>query len=428
MGGGAETRPFRGLDPAGQDDHAAGLQRDGRLHRLLPGRARRRTARSREALERGAADLEVRVERRTEQLFDANRRLAGQITERRPRPRPGSAAASISWPRRTRWPGSARGNGTSRAARSPGPRRCSGSTGREPGRVPVTFERAMTFVHKDETARGSARGRRGADRRRRDDAPDIEHRIVLADGAVRTLHAQSKLSLAPDGKPVRMLGIVQDVAETSRFEREHRIADTLQQALLYPASFPEVEGAEVAARYVPAETGLAAGGDWFDVIPLAGGRVALVMGDVAGHGLEAASLMGRLRLAVRAYALEGHPPGVIAELTDSLLRDVAEDEMAALPACGARRRDAQRRRGRGRDARSRSRPGARGCSRRVVAAPWDGAEALPGVHRGVGAGGQRPAVHGRAHRTPGPADRRGHRPAVLRSRRGERGGRDRPDL
>jgi anti-sigma regulatory factor (Ser/Thr protein kinase) len=58
--------------------------------------------------------------------------------------------------------------------------------------------------------------------------------------------------------------------------------------------------------------------------------VALVIGDVAGHGLEAASLMGQLRLAVRAYALEGHPPGVIAERTDALLRDVAEDEMATL--------------------------------------------------------------------------------------------------
>jgi hypothetical protein len=55
-----------------------------------------------------------------------------------------------------------------------------------------------------------------------------------------------------------------------------------------------------------------------------------VIGDVAGHGLEAASLMGQLRLAVRAYALEGHPPGVIAERTDALLHDVAEDEMATL--------------------------------------------------------------------------------------------------
>jgi PAS domain S-box-containing protein len=283
--------------------------------------------RAREALERGAADLELRVERRTGQLSDANRRLAGQITERREaesrlRRSERQLAEAHEMARIGSWEWDIV---TGEVAWSEEMFRIHGV---EPNAFEVSFERAMTFVHKEDRARI----REDVEELiagRRDEMPDIEYRIVLPDGEVRTLHARSKLSLASDGKPLRLLGIIQDVTERRAFEREHRIADTLQQALL-PASFPEVEGVEVAARYVPAETGLAAGGDWFDVIPLAGGRVAMVIGDVAGHGLEAASLMGQLRLAVRAYALEGHPPGVIAERTDALLRDVARDEMATL--------------------------------------------------------------------------------------------------
>ncbi len=284
-------------------------------------------ARSREALERGAADLEVRVERRTEQLSDANRRLAGQITERREaesrlRRSERQLAEAHEMARIGSWEWDV---ASGEVAWSEEMFRIHGL---EPDVFEVTFERAMTFVHKDDRPR-IREDVEALIAGRRNEIPDREYRIVLPDGEVRTLHARSKFSLAPDGTPVRVVGIAQDVTEHRAFEREHRIADTLQQALL-PASFPEVEGVEVAARYVPAETGLAAGGDWFDVIPLAGGRVALVIGDVAGHGLEAASLMGQLRLAVRAYALEGHPPGVIAERTDALLHDVAEDEMATL--------------------------------------------------------------------------------------------------
>ena len=284
-------------------------------------------ARSREALERGAADLEMRVERRTSQLMDANRRLAGQISERREaesrlRRSEHQLAEAHEMARIGSWEWDV---ASGEVAWSEEMFRIHGI---EPEAFPLTFERAMTFVHREDRAR-IREDVEALFAGRRTDIPDVEYRIVLPDGEIRTLHAQSKLSLGPDGTPRRMLGIVQDITEHRAFEREHRIADTLQQALL-PASFPRVEGVEIAARYVPAETGLAAGGDWFDVIPLAGGRVALVIGDVAGHGLEAASLMGQLRLAVRAYALEGHPPGVIAERTDVLLHEVADDEMATL--------------------------------------------------------------------------------------------------
>ena len=91
------------------------------------------------------------------------------------------------------------------------------------------------------------------------------------------------------------------------FEREHRIAETLQRSLL-PDRLPALPGLEVAARYLPAASEAEVGGDWYDVIPIGAGRVGLVMGDVAGKGLAAASMVGRLRSALRAYALEGHDP------------------------------------------------------------------------------------------------------------------------
>ncbi len=91
------------------------------------------------------------------------------------------------------------------------------------------------------------------------------------------------------------------------YEREHKIAETLQRSLL-PDRLPPLPGLDVAARYQPAASESEVGGDWYDVIAMPGGRVGLVMGDVAGKGLAAASMVGRLRSAMRAYALEGHPP------------------------------------------------------------------------------------------------------------------------
>ncbi|MFM9590310.1 SpoIIE family protein phosphatase [Streptomyces scabiei] len=84
-----------------------------------------------------------------------------------------------------------------------------------------------------------------------------------------------------------------------RYTREHALAVTLQRSLL-PRSLPEQSAVEVAYRYLPARAGV--GGDWFDVIPLPGARVALVVGDVVGHGLHAAATMGRLRTAVRTFS------------------------------------------------------------------------------------------------------------------------------
>jgi serine phosphatase RsbU (regulator of sigma subunit)/PAS domain-containing protein/anti-sigma regulatory factor (Ser/Thr protein kinase) len=89
------------------------------------------------------------------------------------------------------------------------------------------------------------------------------------------------------------------VDNARRYTREHALAVTLQRSLL-PRSLPEQSAVEVAHRYLPARAGV--GGDWFDVIPLPGARVALVVGDVVGHGLHAAATMGRLRTAVRTFS------------------------------------------------------------------------------------------------------------------------------
>ena len=114
------------------------------------------------------------------------------------------------------------------------------------------------------------------------------------------------------------------------FEREHRIAETLQRSLL-PERLPAIPGLEVAARYLPAASEAEVGGDWYDVIPIAAGRVGLVMGDVAGKGLAAASMVGRLRSALRAYALEGHDPSTVVSRLNQLVWSESEDsEMATL--------------------------------------------------------------------------------------------------
>ncbi|GAA2620402.1 hypothetical protein GCM10010425_13340 [Streptomyces spororaveus] len=103
-----------------------------------------------------------------------------------------------------------------------------------------------------------------------------------------------------------------------RYTREHTLALSLQRSLL-PRDLPEQSAVEVAHRYLPAESGV--GGDWFDVIPLSGARVALLVGDVVGHGLHAAATMGRLRTAARNFAeLELAPDELLTHLDNLMVR------------------------------------------------------------------------------------------------------------
>lgn len=101
------------------------------------------------------------------------------------------------------------------------------------------------------------------------------------------------------------------------------MAVTLQRSLL-PHGLPEQNALEVAHRYLPAEAGV--GGDWFDVIPLSGGRVALVVGDVVGHGVHAAATMGRLRTAVHNFSTLDLPPHDLLWHLDELVDRIDQQE------------------------------------------------------------------------------------------------------
>ncbi|MGW2917630.1 SpoIIE family protein phosphatase [Streptomyces angustmyceticus] len=108
-----------------------------------------------------------------------------------------------------------------------------------------------------------------------------------------------------------------------RYTREHTTAVTLQRSLL-PQTLPEQSALEAAHRYLPALAGV--GGDWFDVIPLPGARVALVVGDVVGHGLHAAATMGRLRTAVHNFSALDLPPDELLNHLDELVTHIDTDE------------------------------------------------------------------------------------------------------
>ena len=143
------------------------------------------------------------------------------------------------------------------------------------------------------------------------------------------------VSFTPDERSVlttvaRMLA--QALSRAGAAESERELTDGLQRSMM-PLLGPGIPGMQVAARYVPTGGGLQVGGDWYDMIPLpgggtsrisGGGRFALVIGDVQGHDVRAASLMGQLRIALRAYASEGHRPDAVLSRASRFLYGVTE--------------------------------------------------------------------------------------------------------
>ncbi len=136
------------------------------------------------------------------------------------------------------------------------------------------------------------------------------------------------VTFTPDERSVlttvaRMLAQALSRAVVAESERE--LTDGLQRSML-PTLGPQIPGMSVAARYVPTGGGLQVGGDWYDIIPLPGGRFALVIGDVQGHDVRAAGLMGQLRIALRAYASEGHRPDAVLSRASRFLYGITYDE------------------------------------------------------------------------------------------------------
>ncbi|NEA66150.1 SpoIIE family protein phosphatase [Streptomyces sp. SID12488] len=118
------------------------------------------------------------------------------------------------------------------------------------------------------------------------------------------------------------------VDNARRFARERTTALALQHSLL-PRGLPGQAAVEVAHRYLPCGSVAGIGGDWFDVIPLSGSRVALCVGDVVGHGIQSSATMGRLRTAVRTLADVDLPPDELLTHLDDLVTHLADEEDGA---------------------------------------------------------------------------------------------------
>ncbi|MFH8513889.1 SpoIIE family protein phosphatase [Streptomyces gelaticus] len=134
------------------------------------------------------------------------------------------------------------------------------------------------------------------------------------------------VSFSPDERSVlttvaRMLAQALTRAGVAETERELSLG--LQRSMM-PTLGPDIPGMTVAARYIPTGGGLQVGGDWYDMIPLPNGRVALVIGDVQGHDVRAAGLMGQLRIALRAYASEGHRPDAVLSRASRFLSGLTD--------------------------------------------------------------------------------------------------------
>ncbi|AUA15983.1 SpoIIE family protein phosphatase [Streptomyces sp. SID8382] len=124
---------------------------------------------------------------------------------------------------------------------------------------------------------------------------------------------------------IALSGLVAQALERARlYDAEHTRAQELQRGLL-PRTLPAVPAVAAEARYLPATEGVQVGGDWYDLIPLSGERVALVIGDVMGHGLSEAATMGRLRTAVHTLADLELPPDELLSHLNELVGDLGDD-------------------------------------------------------------------------------------------------------
>jgi PAS domain S-box-containing protein len=159
-------------------------------------------------------------------------------------------------------------------------------------------------------------------------ACEVEFRVLQAGGAVRHIRLAGEPVPGQDGEPVLVTGVVQDITERRRAEvalevaqvqvaaqrgrvdAERQLAALLQQIIMpvEPVHLPEAAGVDIAARYRPASAAAGVGGDWYGVFPLPGSGVLLTIGDVAGHGLSAASAMAQLHHALHGLAHIGAGP------------------------------------------------------------------------------------------------------------------------
>jgi sigma-B regulation protein RsbU (phosphoserine phosphatase) len=154
--------------------------------------------------------------------------------------------------------------------------------------------------------------------------------MVAPGRVIGVLHVGSLTSREFTSEDIELLRLVADrasLAAQSRLSELDRSATLALQRSLLPTRSPAVDGLDVAARYIPgAQVGV--GGDWCDLLPLPSGHVGVVIGDVAGNGLRAAVVMGRIRSALRAYALETNDPADVLTRLDRKMQLFELDTMA----------------------------------------------------------------------------------------------------
>ncbi len=173
----------------------------------------------------------------------------------------------------------------------------------------------------------------------------FEHRLLLPDGAQRDVAVSGEVVVGPDGRTRTIRGTSQDVTEQRQAERalrrardellqaevrrqqEHRTIEALQRAAI-PGQLPAVPGFELAATYDPAGVEQDVGGDWYDVLLLDDRHLLCVVGDVSGHGLDAATIMVQLRNALRAYVVDGAGPGESLAALNRLLERLGTGSFA----------------------------------------------------------------------------------------------------
>ena len=117
------------------------------------------------------------------------------------------------------------------------------------------------------------------------------------------------------------------LATADTFAREHAIAETLQRSVL-PGTLPSISQLDLAVCYLPATEGADVGGDWYDAFPVDGNRVGLVIGDVTGHSIGSASIMGQVRSMLRAYAIDHPDPGEVLARTNAALTRLLPEALA----------------------------------------------------------------------------------------------------
>jgi len=158
--------------------------------------------------------------------------------------------------------------------------------------------------------------------------------LVVEGRAIGALHVGTLFTRRFSAADTALLSLAADraalaIERVRLFEREHRIAQELQRSLL-PGELPALPGITASARYQPAGLGSQVGGDWYDLLIQPGGRLLMVIGDVAGRGIEAASTMGQLRSALRAYAFDGHGPGALLERLNGFQLGLGRGGMATV--------------------------------------------------------------------------------------------------